>query len=156
MPSNCTWLYISVYSRKLRGQKLFANWQKIRFCKETGLADCSLVSPPKDPMPPNFAEKTFANSYKTLKVFAKKVSSYMVLLFVIATCCLIVCSIRTLGYTCIGLITTGLVDWLVNPSKMLDSQQESLTSFRNIGLLNFPISSCSLGNVSKESLINLV
>ena len=29
--------------------------------------DCSLVLLPKDAMPPNFAEKTFVNSYKTSK-----------------------------------------------------------------------------------------
>ena len=40
---------------------------------EKTFVDCLLVPPivpPKDAMPPNFAEKTFANSHKTLK-FAK-------------------------------------------------------------------------------------
>ena len=40
------------YNRKLLREKTFA--------------DCSLV-PLKDAMPPNFPEKTFANSHKTLK-----------------------------------------------------------------------------------------
>ena len=40
------------------GNKIFA---------EKTFADCLLVSLPKDAMPPNFTEKTFANSYKTSK-----------------------------------------------------------------------------------------
>ena len=34
---------------------------------EKTFVDCSLVLLPKDAMPPNFTEKTFANSYKILK-----------------------------------------------------------------------------------------
>ena len=39
-------------------------------CKlaEKTFMDCSLVVPPNCTMPPNFVEKIFANSYKTLKV----------------------------------------------------------------------------------------
>ena len=44
--------------------------------------DCSLVSPPKDATPPNFTEKTFANSYKkplnSRKFSPSKVSRYTV------------------------------------------------------------------------------
>ena len=57
------------YSGKLSREKTFANWWKIRFCGENfhGL----LAFPvPRDATPPNFAEKTFANSLKTAK-FAK-------------------------------------------------------------------------------------
>ena len=45
------------YSGKLAKNKIFA---------EKTLTDCSLVSPPKDAMPPNFAKKVF----KFAKVFS--------------------------------------------------------------------------------------
>ena len=44
------------------------NWWKKIFADKT-FADCPLV-PPKDATPPNFTEKTFTNSHKTVK-FAK-------------------------------------------------------------------------------------
>ena len=47
---------------------------------EKTFADCLLVLPPKDAMPPNFVEKTFANSYKTLK-FSKALSLESFLLY---------------------------------------------------------------------------
>ena len=52
------------YSRSFRGRKL--SW----FGGNMIFMDCSLVSLLKDAMSPNFVEKKFANSYKTLK-FAK-------------------------------------------------------------------------------------
>ena len=56
------------YSGELSRKKTFANWWKIRFSQRR-LVDCSLVLP-KDTTPPNFMEKSFMNSHKTLK-FAK-------------------------------------------------------------------------------------
>ena len=47
---------------------------KNKMLAEKTFADCLLVSPPKDTTPPNFTEKTFANSYKTSK-FAQVFSS---------------------------------------------------------------------------------
>ena len=60
------------YSGKLSRDKTFVNWRKIRFShrKLSRIAHWYMVSPPKDTTPPNYAEKTFANSYKTSK-FAK-------------------------------------------------------------------------------------
>ena len=43
------------------------------FVEEGSVADCSLVTP-KDDMPTNFIEKTFANSHKTSKFV--KVSNF--------------------------------------------------------------------------------
>ena len=50
------------YSGKLLSEKTFVNWQ----------SENKML--PKDTAPPNFAEKTFENSYKTLKVFSLKAS----------------------------------------------------------------------------------
>ena len=52
--------------RKLVKNKIFT---------EKTFTDCSLVSPPKDAMPPDFMEKIFMNNYKTskfTKVFSLK------------------------------------------------------------------------------------
>ena len=42
------------------------NGWKMSFAEKT-FAETLPVSPPKDTMPPNFAEKTFTNSYKNTK-----------------------------------------------------------------------------------------
>ena len=49
-----------------QGSKLSQFGRNKIFAEKT-FADCSLVSPPKDAMPSNFTEKTFANSYKISK-----------------------------------------------------------------------------------------
>ena len=64
------------YNGKLLRDKTHKLVENKIFAEKT-FADCSLVSPPKDTMPPNFVEKTFANNYKTSK-FAK-VSHYAVI-----------------------------------------------------------------------------
>ena len=53
---------------------------KNRIFAEKPFVDCSLVSPAKDTTPPNFAEKTFTNSYKTSK-FAQVFSLKSFLLY---------------------------------------------------------------------------
>ena len=69
------------YSVKLQGRKHLQIGEKYDFRRENfhGLLACAM---PKDAMPPNFVEKTFANSHKTAK-FAKippsKVFRYTVL-----------------------------------------------------------------------------
>ena len=85
----CVWGNDLPYSRKLLREKTSAIWQNKVFAEKT-FADCSLVSLLKDAMSPNFAEKTFTNSYKTSK-FAQlkfsfsplKVSNYTVSLHII-------------------------------------------------------------------------
>ena len=53
------------------GRKLFVNWWKIRFSqRKLSQIACTTKDATMDPMPPNFAEKTFVNSHKTSK-FAK-------------------------------------------------------------------------------------
>ena len=54
------------YSGKLSREKTFADWWKYDFCGENF---CGLLAfaAPKDATPPNFTEKTFANSHKTAK-----------------------------------------------------------------------------------------
>ena len=57
------------------GRKLFVNWWKIRFSqRKLSQIACTTKDATMDPMHPNFAEKTFANSHKTSK-FAKFSSS---------------------------------------------------------------------------------
>ena len=68
------------FSGKLLWEKTFAKWWKKNFAEKT-FADY-LLMPPKDATPPNFMEKNFANSHKTMKfvkVFSSKVSCYTVL-----------------------------------------------------------------------------
>lgn len=60
-----------------RGGKLSRFGGNNIFAEKT-FTDCSLVSPPKDATPPNFAEKAFVNSYKTSKFSPLKVSCYTV------------------------------------------------------------------------------
>ena len=68
------------YSGKLLREKPFCELEVNKTFMEKTFADCSLVSsivPPKEATPPNFAEKTFVNRYKTLKfvkIFPSKVS----------------------------------------------------------------------------------
>ena len=61
--SPCTHI---LYSGKLLREKTFADWWKYDFRGENF---CGLLAfaAPKDAMPPNFTEKTFANSHKTVK-----------------------------------------------------------------------------------------
>ena len=53
------------YSGKLLWEKRFAKWWK-KDSPEKTFKDCLLV-PPKDGKSPNFEEKSFTNSHKTLK-----------------------------------------------------------------------------------------
>ena len=63
------------HSKKLSREKTFTRFGRNKIFTEKTFVektftDCSLVSLPKDAIPPNFAEKTFTNSCKTSK-FAK-------------------------------------------------------------------------------------
>ena len=71
--SKCSWEYR--LAENFRGRRLSRFGGNKIFAEKT-FANCSLVSLPKDSMPPNLAEKTFANSSKTSKVV--KVFCYMV------------------------------------------------------------------------------
>ena len=63
----CT--YTPTLVGNFRGRKL-SQFGRNKIFTENIFADCTLVSLPKDALPPNFVEKTFTNSYKTSK-FAK-------------------------------------------------------------------------------------
>ena len=81
-PHSSTWMTLAALTFEEENFHELAEKKKI-FVEKT-LADCSLVSPPKDVMLPNFTEKTLANSYKTLKftkVFSLESSRCMVLAF---------------------------------------------------------------------------
>ena len=54
------------YSGKLSRKKTFVNWWKIQFLRRK-LSQILTRAAPKDATSPNFIEKTFANSHKTLK-----------------------------------------------------------------------------------------
>ena len=60
-----TWMKKIPYSGNFRERKLLRVWKKI-FTKQT-FTDCSLMLP-KNGVPPNFVEKTFANTHKTTKL----------------------------------------------------------------------------------------
>ena len=79
-----------------RGRKLSWIGEKYDFRRENfhGLLACAT---PKDAMPPNFAEKTFANSYKTVK-FAKvfPLESFLLIQYKESTYCDLVCHFKVL------------------------------------------------------------
>ena len=54
------------YSGKLSREKTFTDWWKYDFRGEN-FSGLLAFAAPKDAMPPNFTEKTFANSHKTVK-----------------------------------------------------------------------------------------
>ena len=54
------------YSGKLSREKTFADWRKYDIRGENFRGLLAFAAP-KDATPPNFAEKTFANSHKTAK-----------------------------------------------------------------------------------------
>ena len=68
---------IILYSRKLSREKLLQIGEKYDVRGENF---CGLFAfaAPKDATLPNFTEKTFANSHKTVKFSTSKVSRYMV------------------------------------------------------------------------------
>lgn len=67
--------YVLPYSANFRGRKLSRIGGKYDFQEKT-FADCLLVLS-KNATSPNFIEKTFTNSHKTLKVFS--LENFMVL-----------------------------------------------------------------------------
>ena len=99
----------------------FREFVENKIVMEKTFVDCSLLSPPKDTTPPNFAEKTFANSYKTSK-FAKVFSLesfplYSVLFHFFFLLPSATCGLSWVSTVCLCSTSTPPPEWYASPGQ---------------------------------------